>query len=194
MDGLAAILACSLIHGTYLASRETFFEDLLAPSEPPAGLFVNSISSASAHCEPMSLNTGRFADRAKELERNEQNSAIPTPRFARKFSTWNPPFHAQESCPQNCMVEQPRNQVSEMHFDKFLNPATFQCWKRVSRPRYVPVHSFSTEAMLWIKEVEMIDSVDDLKTSRSTGGHRFFNSEMLDAKIESALKKIITNP
>ena len=42
--------------------------------------------------------------------------------------------------------------------------------------------------------MEMIDSVDDLKTSRSTGGHRFPNSEMLDAKIASALKKIITNP
>ena len=48
--------------------------------------------------------------------------------------------------------------------------------------------------MLWIKEVEMVESVDDLKTSQSIGGHRFPNVEMLDAKIASALKKIITNP
>ena len=38
--------------------------------------------------------------------------------------------------------------------------------------------------MLWIKEVEMVDSVDNLKTSRSIGG------ELLDAKIASALTKI----
>ena len=48
--------------------------------------------------------------------------------------------------------------------------------------------------MLWIKEVEMVESVDDLKTSQSIGEHRFPNVEMLDAKIASALKKIITNP
>ena len=48
--------------------------------------------------------------------------------------------------------------------------------------------------MLWIKEVEMVESMDDLKTSQSIGGHRFSNFEMHDAKIASALKKIITNP
>ena len=32
----------------------------------------------------------------------------------------------------------------------------------------VLVHNFSTEAMLWIKEVEMVESVDDLKSSRSS--------------------------
>ena len=48
--------------------------------------------------------------------------------------------------------------------------------------------------MLWIKEVEMVDSVDNLKTSRSIGGHSFPNFEMLDAKITSALKKIIWPP
>ena len=38
--------------------------------------------------------------------------------------------------------------------------------------------------MLWIQEVEMVDSVDDLKSSRSTQGHTHFpNSEMLDARI-----------
>ena len=51
---------------------------------------------------------------------------------------------------------------------------------------------FSSEAMLWIKEVEMVDSVDDTEASRSIGGHRFPNLEMLDAKIASAVKKTIT--
>ena len=37
--------------------------------------------------------------------------------------------------------------------------------------------------------MEMLESVDDLKTSRSIGGRRFPNVEMLDAKSASALKK-----
>ena len=47
--------------------------------------------------------------------------------------------------------------------------------------------------MLWIKEVEMVDCVDDLTTSQTIGGHTFPNYEMLDAKSASALKKIILN-
>ena len=47
--------------------------------------------------------------------------------------------------------------------------------------------------MLWIKEVEMVDSVDDFESSRSVEGTQFPNFEMLDAKIASALNKIIQN-
>ena len=52
---------------------------------------------------------------------------------------------------------------------------------------------FPSEAMLWIKEVEMVDSLDELKSSRSVCGKDFPNFEMLDAKIASALNKIIQN-
>ena len=51
----------------------------------------------------------------------------------------------------------------------------------------------SSEAMLWIKEVEMVDSMDELKSSRSVAGNNFSNFEKLDAKIASALNKIIPN-
>ena len=52
---------------------------------------------------------------------------------------------------------------------------------------------FTTEAILWIKEVEMVESVDAVQTLLSIGGHRFSNFEMFDAKIAPALKKIIQN-
>ena len=45
--------------------------------------------------------------------------------------------------------------------------------------------------MLWIKEVEMVESVDDLKSSCSVRGIRMPNFEVLDAKIASALNRII---
>ena len=45
--------------------------------------------------------------------------------------------------------------------------------------------------MLWIKEVEMIESVDDLQSSCSVKGIRMPDFEVLDATIASALNRII---
>ena len=42
--------------------------------------------------------------------------------------------------------------------------------------------------MLWIKEVEIAQSVEDLVTSQTIEGRDFTDFEMLDAKIASALK------
>ena len=47
--------------------------------------------------------------------------------------------------------------------------------------------------MQWIKEVEMVDSVDGLKSSSSVRGIRMPNFEVLDARIASALNRIILN-
>ena len=52
---------------------------------------------------------------------------------------------------------------------------------------------FLTEAMQWIKEVEMVDSVDDSQSSSSIRGISMPNFEVLDARIASALNKIIHN-
>ena len=52
---------------------------------------------------------------------------------------------------------------------------------------------FPTEAVLWIKEVELVDSVDDLKSSRSITGTHGPNFELLDARNASALNKLIQN-
>ena len=47
--------------------------------------------------------------------------------------------------------------------------------------------------MLWIKDVEMVESVDDLKISCSVRGTRMPDFEVLDAKIASVLNRIIHN-
>ena len=47
--------------------------------------------------------------------------------------------------------------------------------------------------MLWIKEVEMVESVDDLKSSRSIKGILGPDFELLEGRIASALNKIINN-
>ena len=47
--------------------------------------------------------------------------------------------------------------------------------------------------MHWIKEVEMVYSVDDLMSSSSFRGIQMPNFEVLDARIASALNRIIHN-
>ena len=47
--------------------------------------------------------------------------------------------------------------------------------------------------MQWIKEVELVDSVDELRSSSCIRGISMPNFEVLDARIASALNKIIHN-
>ena len=86
-----------------------------------------------------------------------------------------------------------RLQISELHFDKFPTPATVACWKIRFKNPVTTCSIFPSEAMLWIKEVVMVDSVDELESSRSIAGKNSPNFDMLDAKIASALNKVIQN-
>ena len=90
-------------------------------------------------------------------------------------------------------ADQRRLQISDLHFDKFPNQATFACWKIRFKTEVYTCSQYSTEAMLWIKEMEMVESVDDLKSSCSIRGTRGPDFEVFDAKIASALNRIIQN-
>ena len=57
---------------------------------------------------------------------------------------------------KNYGADQQQLQISDLHFDKFSTPVTFACWK----------------IRFKIKEVELVDSVDDLKSSHSVKGMR----------------------
>ena len=94
---------------------------------------------------------------------------------------------------KNDGADQQRLQISDLHFDKFPTPATFACWKIRFKTEVCTCSQLPTEAMQWIKEVEMVDSVDDLKSSSLTRGIPMPNFEVLDARIASALNKIIHN-
>ena len=94
---------------------------------------------------------------------------------------------------KNYGADQQRLQISDLHFDKFPTPATFACWKIRFKTEVCTCSQFPMEVMLWIKEVEMVDSVDDLMSSSSTRGIRMPDFEVLDAKIASALNRIIHN-
>ena len=69
----------------------------------------------------------------------------------------------------------------------------FSCWKIRPKTQVRSYSDFRSEGMLWIKEVEMDDSLDELKSCRSTVGNNFPNIGMLEAKIASTPNKIIQN-
>ena len=107
------------------------------------------------------MDTGRIAERARVLERDPQNRAILT----RKLSTWNPPSHSEGTYLQNCMIELPRNKLSELHFDQFPDTSCSQCWNTVFKTEVCFCSGYPAHAMLWIKEAEVTKSVDDAMTS-----------------------------
>ena len=84
-------------------------------------------------------------------------------------------------------------QILDLHFDKYRTPATFACWKIRLKTEVCTCSQFPTEALQWIKEVELVDSVDDLRSSSSTRGISMPKFEVLDARIASALNRIIHN-
>ena len=85
-------------------------------------------------------------------------------------------------------ADQQRLQISDLHFDKFTTPAKIRIKTEVC-----VCSQFPTEDVQWIKEVEMVDSVDDLKTLSSVRGIRMPGFGVLDARIASALNRIIHN-
>ena len=94
---------------------------------------------------------------------------------------------------KNYGADQQRLLISDLHFDKFPTPTTFACWKIRFETEVCTCSQFPTEALLWIKEVETVESVDDLKSSLSASGIRMPDFEVLNARIASALHKIIHN-
>ena len=80
------------------------------------------------------------------------------------------------------MAVQQRLQISELQFDKFPNTfIIFVLEDEIQNPGEFLIR-ISSEAMKWIKEVEMVDSEDE-KSSRSIEGKDFPNFEMLDARL-----------
>ena len=136
---------------------------------------------------PQATRTGTLFARDDKQNRD----TIPMPTFARRPSSVSSLIPVE--FPQNSMVGLQRQQISELQFDKFFNPQSFLVWKIRFKNQVITCSDFPSEAMLWIKEVELVDSLEELMSSRFVSGTNFPNFEVLDAKIASALNKIIQN-
>ena len=125
-------------------------------------------------------------------EKNENQTPVKDQRCQFGPSAKNSVIPSEGDSSKNYGADQQRLQISDLHFDKFPTPATFACWKIKCKNEVCTCSNF-LQKLCWIKEVEMVDSVDELKSSSSTKGIRMPDFEVLDAGIASALKRIIHN-
>ena len=138
-------------HTLYIKTR--FFANPTASSSPYPQELNPWISNVSDHTSPhvMSESQTPAQDQRCQSGPSARNSVIPS----------------EGAYLKNYGADQQRLQISDPDFDKFTTPATFACLKIKFKTEVCTCSQFPTEAMLWIKEVEMVDSVDDLKSSRS---------------------------
>ena len=136
-------------------------------------VFANPAVSSSAFY-PQELNpwsSGRVETiRSSTAEKNENQTPLLDQRCQSGPSAKGSVVPSEGGFSKNYGAEQQRLQISDLHFDKFHTPATFACWKIRFKTEVCTCSQFPTEAMHWIKEVEMVDSVDDLKSSSSIRG------------------------
>ena len=155
-------------------------------------VFVNPDASSSApypqelHQSNSSIEEHLHSSTVEKSERQEQNQDL---RCQSGPSAKDSVIFSGGDSSKNFGADQQRLQILDLHFDKFPTPATFACWKMRFKTEVCTCSQFPTEAMQWIKEVEMVDSVDDLRSSSSIRGISMPNFEVLDARIASALNK-----
>ena len=94
-------------------------------------------------------------------EDGQNYGAIPMPMFVSRPLTTSSKHPVD--IPQNCVVGQQRQQMSELQFDKFPNPQSFVVWKIRFKTYVTTCFDFPSEAVLWINEVEVVDSLDEAK-------------------------------
>ena len=117
-------------------------------SQTPHQGILHSWNQSATGGNPVRDSTGRPIAKSEEQIRG----TIPLPSFARRPSTMNS-FSPAEG-PQNYMADQQRLQISGLHVDKI--PTLFSCWKMRFKTQVSSCSGYPSEAMLWIKEVEMV--------------------------------------
>ena len=135
------------IWDTHGISGKVFANRTASSSAPYPQESNPSISNASEHTSPHAMSESQTPaqDQRCQSGPSARNSFVPGEgRFSKNYG-----------------ADQQRQQISDLHFDKFLTSATFACWKIRFKTEVCTCSQFPTEAMQWIKEVELVDSVDD---------------------------------
>ena len=109
------------------------------------------------NCEKGSF-TGKYRDTRSwnewSIQRHNSYTEISTKFVCQQFIL---PMEGRNF--KNYGADQQRRQISEHYLDKFPAPQKFSCWKIRLKTEVCTCFNFSTEAMLWIKKVEMVNSV-----------------------------------
>ena len=129
-------------------------------------VFANPDASSSApypkELNPWSSGTDEPLH-SSTVEKSERRIQDQDQRCQSGQSAQNSVIFSGGDSSKNYGADQQRLQVLDLHFGKFPTPATFPCWKIRFKTEVCTCSQFLMEAMHWIKEVEMVDSVDDFK-------------------------------
>ena len=134
------------------------FADPHASSSAPYPQGLNSTWKKTV-AEPIHMYTGKKSGRP-ERDQDLRCQSGPSAKDSVIFSGGD--------SSKNCVADQQRLQISDLNFDKSPTPATFACWKIRFKTEVCTCSKFLTEAMQWIKVVELVDSVDEIRISSST--------------------------
>ena len=160
------------IWDTHGISGNVFVNPTASSSSPYPGGFNPWIANVSEHTSPHVTSERQTPDKA--LDPRCQSGPSARNSFDPKKGRFS----------KNYGADQQRLQISDLHFDKFHNPATFACWKIRFKTEECTCSQFLSEALLWIKEVAMVESVNDLKSWCSVRGIRTPNFEVLPGLLQ----------
>ena len=105
--------------------------------------------------------------------RDDKQSRDTMPTFSRRPSTTFSVIPVE--FPQNSMVGEQGQQISGLQFDKLTDAQLFWVWKIRFKNQVTTCSDLPSDAMLWIKEVEMVDSLKELKLLWLVCGKNFQN-------------------
>ena len=116
------------------------------------------------------------------------------PTILSGLGTLNPLYHTEGTYSQNCLMDYRDIRSRNCILEHFTDSLEFQSWKVNFKTEVCAISVFPQITLHWIKEAEIAKSINDLLTSRSITGRRDFTEyEMLDARIASTLKNILTS-
>ena len=118
-----------------MENRETFLQIQVTSSSAPYPQELNPwISDVSEHAFPHVTSESQI-----------RNTTLD-PRCQSGLSARNSFDPSKGRFSKNFGADQERLQISDLHFDKFLTPATFACWKiRFKNEVCLLVHNFLRE-------------------------------------------------
>ena len=155
-------------------------------------VFANPQASSSSHCpggfNPLISNETEDTPPHVTSERQIPDTTL-SPRFQSGPSAGNSFDPKEGRSSKDYGADQQRLQISELHFDEFSTSTTFSEDRIQNWGMYLFTISYGRFANVSKK----VESVDDLKSSCSVRGVQMPNFEVLDAKIASALNRIIHN-
>ena len=122
-------------------------------------VFANPAASSSAPY-PQEANpcVSNVSEHTSPHVRNESQTpnAVQDQRCQSGPSATNSFVPREGRFSKNYGADQQRLQISDPHLDKFTTSAIFVCWKIRFKTEVCTCSQFPTEALLWIKEVEMV--------------------------------------